>query len=1066
MPQKNFVVYKSSAGSGKTYTLVKAYLKLVIEHPERYANILAITFTNKASNEMKSRILESLKMLSGLSADASSNVDKPLIKSLCDELNMTPEGLSSRAETALRFILHNYSNFAVSTIDSFVYKLVRSFARDLRLPANFEVELDTDKLIGNSIDLLVSKVGADPELTAALVSFIETRMDDEKSWNIERQLKDFTLEMLKEDSYDAIKQLSGLTINDFIEISKKLLEHIRAFEREIVAPAKQAIEQITAAGLTSDAFFQTKSGIYAYFSRVANGDLSKLQPNSYVLKSIDENKWCSGKCTADESDAIFNISDDLTGFYSQIQQVKHDGWQTYNLSKLLHGNIFLVAVLSEIEKVMEEFRENENIVHISEFNKRISAIVQREAVPFIYERIGERYRHYLLDEFQDTSILQWHNLLPLLENALSAGNFNMIVGDGKQAIYRWRNGEVEQFSALPQIFKNPGDVVSAARENLLVQQHEPQYLNTNYRSRSEIVGFNNAFFEFVKSGLSPELSAIYDAVTQETLSSKIGGYVQIEFLKTESGKNEDYRAQMLDRTLSIVQENLKDVNPSDIAVLVRRNLDGSEVAQRLMENGISVVSNDVLVLSASPVVRFLISFLRFMHSPDNSIAAAEILTFLYHFKTLGFAKLNDLLMTARALNPKDPAALPLIQLLADKGYTLDNSRLAMSPLPEVLNHIIAVFQLDENGNDPFVQFFMDMVYDFNTRYNEPLPEFLKYWDDTGSAKSIVIPEATPSVKVMTIHKAKGLQFPVVIYPFAQSFSRLSKKHAWIKPGLDWLPELQTAMVNYNKTMEDAGMGELYSEETGKSFLDTLNLMYVAMTRAEERLFVISKDKTNDKDQWKMAGTFHDQADLLYQYIQDTGWEPDQMNRYCKGTRTYNAAPSDDRDDNLVVLTASPKSRDWRQHIKIRLRAPLSWDTSGDKSPREMGLLVHRALSLVKSKHDVDRAIALLVNDGQLHEDQAEQLRSAINELINKPDLSPCFEEDNMVMNEREILLKNGDILRPDRIVIKDNKAVVIDYKTGKEDPSHLRQLDSYAEALTELGYENVEKRVVYVGESA
>lgn len=1066
MTKKNFVVYKSSAGSGKTYTLVKAYLKLVIEHPERYANILAITFTNKASNEMKSRILESLKMLSGLGSDSAFKADEPLIKSLCDELNMTPEGLSSRAETALRFILHNYSNFAVSTIDSFVYKLVRSFARDLRLPANFEVELDTDKLIGNSIDLLVSKVGADPELTAALVSFIETRMDDEKSWNIERQLKDFTLEMLKEDSYDAIKQLGGLTINDFIEISKKLLEHIRDFERRIMAPAKQAMEKINAAGLTSDAFFQTKSGIYAYFNRVANGDLSKLQPNSYVLKSIDENKWCSGRCTADESDAIFNISDDLTGFFFEIQQVKHDGWQTYNLSKLLHANIFLVAVLSEIEKVMDEFRENENIVHISEFNKRISAIVQREAVPFIYERIGERYRHYLLDEFQDTSILQWHNLLPLLENALSDGNFNMIVGDGKQAIYRWRNGEVEQFSALPKIFKNPGDGLSVARENLLEQQHKPEYLETNYRSRAEIVGFNNAFFEFVKNGLSPELSAIYDTVSQKTLSSKTGGYVQIEFLKTESGKNEDYRAEMLDRTLSIVRENLKDVKPSDIAVLVRRNLDGSEVARHLMENGISVVSNDVLVLSASPVVRFLISFLRYMHSPDNSIAAAEMLTFLYHFKTLGFASLNDLLMAASELNPNDPAALPLIQLLAEKGYTLDNSRLAMSPLPEVLNHIIAVFQLDENGNDPFLQFFMDMVYDFNTRYNEPLPEFLKYWDETGSGKSIVIPEATPSVKVMTIHKAKGLQFPVVIYPFAQSFSRLSKKHAWIKPGLDWLPELPTAMVNFNKLMEDAGMGELYVEETGKSFLDTLNLMYVAMTRAEERLFVISKDKTNEKGQWKMAGTFHDQADLLYRYIQDTGWEPDQMNRYCKGTRTHTAAPADDRADNLVVLTAAPKSHDWRQHIKIRLRAPLSWDTSGDKSPREMGLLVHRALSLVKSKHDVDRAIALLVNDGQLHEDQAEQLRNAINALISQPDLSPCFEEDNVVMNEREILLKNGDILRPDRIVIKDNKAVVIDYKTGKEDPSHLLQLDSYAEALTELGYDNVEKKVVYVGEIA
>lgn len=1060
---KNFVVYKSSAGSGKTFTLVREYIRLVIANPERYSNILAVTFTNKAANEMKSRILEYLKSLAGFSAEGSPVLITELAVYIGKELDLELNQVSARANAALTLILHNYSNFAISTIDSFVHRLVRSFAKDLRLPVNFEVELDSDKLITKSIDLLISKVGTDPELTMALVRFIETKMDDEKSWNIEQELKKFTKNLLREDSYDAVKQLRELSVSDFIEISKQLSKFTRNYEHELTEPAKQAMDKINAAGLGQDAFFHAGSGIYAYFKRIANGDLSKVSPNTYVLKSINENKWCSGKCTADEADAIYNISDYLTEYYDQIQQVFENGWQEYRLVKLVQENIYLVAVLSEIEKVMDEFRENENIVHISEFNKRISAIVQREAVPFIYERIGEKYRHYLLDEFQDTSLMQWHNLTPLIENSLSAGNFNMIVGDGKQAIYRWRNGEVEQFAVLPKIFRRGNAQETIEREKLFENQFRPENLAKNYRSHKTIVNFNNEFFEFAKKHLSEEFQNIYSGVHQQFNDKKNDGCVHIEFLEKDELASDEYQQKMLCRVLHIVQENLRHFAPDKIAVLTRRNDHGSMVARHLLENGISVVSSDVLMLAASRDIRFMIALLRFLLSPDDRIAAAETLTYLYQQSKIKADNLNSLFNNCREIKPDNPSAIHLSELLQRNGYKIDDTQLSTLSLPELFAHFIREFHLDEKGNDPFVQFFMDLVYEYNSKYNEPATAFLIYWDETGSKKSIIIPEATPSVRVMTIHKAKGLQFPVVIFPFAIEKSKLNSDNAWVEPNINAAPQLKTALINFKSELKETVFEPLHRHETDKSLLDMLNILYVAMTRAEECLYVITNDKTTQKGTWPAASPFPDAADLLHQFVLHKNLEPDAANCFTIGGMKKETEPAVSDQSKLITLTMQPKSGFWRRKIRLHAHAAETWDTDNAASPRETGLLIHHVLSMVKSKHDVDRAIATMVNDGLLQEDQAVQLRRVINELISKPDLSPFFEEDNTVMNEREILLKNGKILRPDKIVISGDKAVVIDYKTGKEDPSHVRQLNDYAAALNELGFEHVEKKVVYVG---
>ncbi|MBE0637046.1 MAG: UvrD-helicase domain-containing protein [Bacteroidales bacterium] len=1059
---KSFVVYKSSAGSGKTYTLVREYIRLVINNPERYSNILAITFTNKAANEMKSRILSNLRGLS-VCTEPGIDVDTArLADSLGKSLNLDYSQVAWRANMALTLILHNYSNFAVSTIDSFVHRLVRVFAKDLRLPVNFEVELDADKLITKSIDLLISKVGTDPDLTNALVRFIESKMDDEKSWNIEKELKKFTKNLLQESSFEALKRLRGLSVAEYIDISKRLSVIRYKFEDQLYQIACKAIDLIKSNNIGQDAFYHGSQGISAYLAKLANRNFSAISPNSHVLNTIRDNKWTSSKCSASEAQAIQFIKPELSGLMQTIFQHLENGFEEYILSKLVHQNIYLVAVLSEIEKVMEEFRQNENIVHISEFNKRIAAIVQKEAIPFIYERIGEKYRHYLLDEFQDTSLLQWQNLVPLLENSLSANHFNMIVGDGKQAIYRWRNGEVEQFAVLPKILNRGNDSLSVARENLFVNQYRSENLNVNYRSGAEIINFNNRFFEFTRQQLAEGFQPIYADIKQEHDPNKTGGYIHIEFLSATGLNKEEYEQKMLDRVLDLVQKNLQYYTPESIAILTRTKAQGSMTARHLMQNGISVVSSEVLLLSASPEVLFMISLLQYLLVPDNKIALAEVLTYLVQQQKVKDDGLDAIFQQCKELNQENPAAKPVEQILRENGIFFHRELLYSLPLPEFFEELINAFGLDQNGNDPFIQFFIDLVYDYNSTYNDSASEFLTFWNDSGCAKSIIIPEATPSVRIMTIHKAKGLQFPVVIYPFAIERSQLSTNEAWIETKFKTIPELEMALIGLNKELEKTSFGIIYQHESDKSFLDTLNLLYVTMTRPKERLYILSKDKTNEKGEWKISSSFPDVADLLHEYLEKENLKPDERGVYCAGKENSPPMRSKAEVINLESVHAGYNAGKWRRKILLHREAARIWKTDKQDESREKGLLLHYIMSQLNTRKDLDLVLSSFESNGLLGSSQIAGLRAEIEKVMARPEISSYFDDGNRVFNEKEILLQDGTIMRPDRVVFTPEKVVVMDYKTGKKNPSHLLQLQRYAEALSQMGYRNIEQQIVYL----
>ncbi|MCF8365849.1 MAG: UvrD-helicase domain-containing protein [Bacteroidales bacterium] len=1076
----SLVVYKSSAGSGKTFTLVKEYIRLVIDNPENYRHILAITFTNKAANEMKSRILT---YLSGM-AKGKGEVKHEMIALLESEIlagtSLTPELLKERAGKAVANILHGYSNFAVSTIDSFVLLLVRSFTRELHLPTNFDVELDQEKLITKSVELLLGKVGSDQNLTRTLVQFVESRILDERSWDIERDLKNFAGILLKESSVEAIESIKKLNTSDYININRQLFDLIKKYEDELSKPAVEAMKLILQNKLEKGDFAYSTGGIYQFFERISKKDFSKPEINSNVEKMLNSGKWTSGKCSSIQKTKIENLVPQFVGLLEKTTELAEKFIPDLELFKLIQQNIYPTAVLGEIEKVMEEFRENENIVHISEFNKRISTIVNAEPIPFIYERLGEKYHHFMVDEFQDTSMLQWQNLMPLLENSLSANHFNMIVGDGKQAIYRWRNGEVEQFAALPKIYKKPGGQIAAIREQALINHYDEKHLNKNYRTRKEVVEFNNAFFNDASLLLPEHLRKIYFTTdysdpdqkmqyqNQEVAQDAIGGSVHVELLDVDDLNREEKNLLELSRIHSIINDlTATDFRLNEITLLTRTNEDAGNVARYLIDQGISVVTNEALQLSASGTVHFIINIFRYLNDPLNPTVIADILMFLLEKQNSSNKPIHDILKGTQEIHPKNAAAKALEQIIGEEfGFDFTSKYFLSQNLYEIAESLIRIFKLNKSGKDPFVRFFMDVILDFTSKNDETLSDFLEYWDEKGNKDSIIIPDETDAVKVMTIHKAKGLEFPVVIYPFANGNDKLAINEFWIQPEIADIPQLETALVKANKTLGLTKFANLREEETHKSFLDLLNVLYVAMTRPSERMYLILQNKKDAKGEWKTATNFMDIADLFYLFLKKNQLWKDNKSIYefgHKGSRIKKHLKNTGKNNCSTLWQDEELEKgNWKDTASLSFVSSKNWDHESTGQNRDRGIIIHNILAKIKTAAEIGRAINEAVVEGMLEESDKENFHREISNIISSPEVSHFFDKENLVINEKEIILENGRLIRPDRVVICNNETSIIDYKTGNVKNEHKTQVDEYADALIKMGYQNIRKYLIYL----
>ena len=1028
----SFFVYKSSAGSGKTYTLVREYLQLALASPEPdyFRHILAITFTNKAADEMKDRVLKKLQSISRSEKDS-------LFEELKTNLKLEDAELVHRAAKLLSHILHNYSDFSISTIDKFTHRILATFAHDMRLPVTFNVEVESDELLTEAIDILLQKAGSDEALTKTLVEFAELRADEDKDWRIEHSISQLSKILFDEEGHLHVEELKNLTPADFDNVRKSSAAFCAKYENILKSIAQQALKIITDEGISLDDFYQGKNGIGNYFRKISELNFENLDGNSYVLKAVGEGIWYTDKKPDNIKASIDGIAPLLLECYQQIQNAKEQYHRDYLLFELVAKNLYAVSVLSEVEKILSEIKTLNNTVHISEFNRLISGVVMYEPAPFIYERIGQRYKHYLVDEFQDTSVLQWLNLLPLLDESLALKQFNMVVGDGKQAIYRWRGGRVEQFTQLPQVFLTPALLEKANKDNdgifpeLIVQRQqtlerniEQRQLDSNYRSKVEVVNFNNDFFSFISSKISGSYSVIYDNHSQKAEETNIGGLVTLDFIKDD----DEYHQKVFEKTKSVIDELVATgFQLKDIAILTRKNTHASEIARYLLQHEVNVISSESLLLSQSAEVNFLISLLRFLYNSKDNIAEAETLYYL-----------------------QKSVAGNLHKYLTEYHPQLHANTLLKYPLYEVFEKMADVFF--KSLPDPYIQFFLDTVHACTSRYTNDPGEFLQWWEQKKNKISIVVPQGINAVNVMTIHKSKGLEFPAVIYPFAEDEVDVKRSMLWLDTsGKKELSPMKTALVGTNKTLEQTDFAEAYSEEVSKTTLDFLNLLYVAFTRPVNRLYVITLLPEKARD--NISSIPYALKAWLESKLE---WLPEKLSytvgTYVKYVSKTNAKDSAYRLEQLI-------SSDWRDKLLISRNSKKLWEE--DKGIT-WGNLFHTAISQIFTEKDIVPVLSAMKNDGLLKAEEEKLLEQKITVLLNKPEIKPLFTEGLTIKTEADILLTDGTWLRPDRVIIKGKQATVIDFKTGKEKPEHQEQLLQYAEKLKEMGFEEVIERLVYV----
>jgi ATP-dependent exoDNAse (exonuclease V) beta subunit len=1056
-----FMLYRSSAGSGKTYTLVKEYLKLVLENPESeiFKHILAITFTNKAAGGMKDRILQALKNL-------AKGEDKLLEKILSAE-NPDLRHIDKLSSEVLTALLHNYSDFAIMTIDSFIHRVIKAFALEIGLPLNFGIDLNYEKIQEYVIEQLLASVGKDKYITDIILTFVFSRVQAEKSWNIEGDIKKFEKELFNEKNIDWVRAVSTFEPVVFEHYTKQLKDLRENFTKRLNELGKQALTLIRGAGLTIDDFAYKKSGAAGFFTKCAGlraEDIKKFSMSSRLLNE----QWYSKSAPDTVKTAIENI---LANGLSQVRQEMVNLFDTNYREALtadfILDNIYLSAIINRMTLLIDEYKKKNNVIPISEFNVKVNEIVRNSLVPFIYVILGEKYNHYLLDEFQDTSRLQWENLLPLILDAMASDktagdakasdHFCMAVGDSKQSIYRWRGSDwgIMQKDIEEKI--SPGQLTITS-------------LDQNFRSRENIVNFNNRFFEKISEYYKKEnieLGQIYIDISQKP-EPKPGGFISLRFFErppkgktNDTGTDEDMDA---DKDLPVF-EHVKEIifdcrsrgfNDRDIAVLVRENKQGQRVGEYLLEQGIKVVSPDSLILARIPLIRFLIDILSYLSNPADKIVEASIIFFL---------ALN------KAIKPLEPTAAA-DYFLKGKQWGLSreiteffhrrNSLIRM-PVYEVIEEVIRIFELEKSldfETHGYLQAFLDVVAGYTAENSVDIASFLDWWEFGKEEFSVMVPETRPAVKIMSIHKAKGLEFPVVILPYT-AWEHKPDKQLWLRPDpvLPTDPPLDMPMpVNSTKRLEETYFQAEYNREQEKVLIDNINLLYVAFTRAIDNLYILARRKENN---------------VNFQLLNELAVPlmAGDKNTYAfgegEGKQVQKEKEEEDKKQVEIVHQTAERfiSYNWYSRITIRRKSKEFWrfDESYRAERRTWGIMIHQVLSNIRSVDDINSALERVLTAGDIEADEQKTLEQKIKEIFEIETVREWFnpEHADQVFIESPIITDEGE-LRPDRVMIIDDQVTLIDFKTGKQNRQHMQQMIKYKNAVQAMGYQDVGAFLFYL----
>jgi ATP-dependent exoDNAse (exonuclease V) beta subunit len=1044
MQKTAFSIYDASAGSGKTYTLVKEYLKIILlsKKPDAYRNILAITFTNKAVHEMKSRVVESL---SEFAKEKPSDKALQLMQDIQTETGLSLATITEKAKSIIKNLIHNYASFDISTIDKFTHKVIRAFAHDLNLPITFEVSLDTENLLTEAVDAIIAEAGNDEVLTNLLVDFTMEKTDDDKSWDISREIMETGKLILNENNREEITHFQNKTITEFIEIKNKLTELCAQLETETIELASEALLLLENNGVDLDSFSYGTFPKHLQFIQTKDA-----RANNHRFIEIENIKIKKG---AKDTAVIESIIPDLLEILASI----YKKFEKKNFYEAFLKNITPLSLLNTVSNELGKIQKEQNILSIAEFNKLINEQIQNQPAPFIYERLGEKYRNFFIDEFQDTSEMQWQNLIPLIDNALSSEDLNgergslMIVGDPKQSIYRWRGGKAEQFIELVK-GKNP----------FVNPDWKPFSLGTNYRSYSEVIDFNNQLFGFLSGEFVHEdYKDLYQNHSHQQFNSKTGGYVNISFVpKIEKEifgeeENPEKNELYLQATLSTIEKVKQNgFCYKDIVILTRKKAHGTLVANYLTENGIPILSSESLLLGASSEVQGVVHILRYLKNSNDLQSKANFLYFLASQQDQ--LAIHDFI----ALGMEQKSESEFQKWLATFQIDFSFQNIRKKSLYEATEIIIAkVIPMDKRN--AYIQFFLDLILEHDLKKQAGISDFLDYWDNNSEKLSIPSPEGNDAVRIMTIHKSKGLEFPVVIFPFAEeNYSLGPKEKMWLNAD-EAITGLPKALVDKSSKVE--GYGEeatlVYQQKKQEELLDNINVLYVALTRAEEQLYIISGMQSRSKTSGEYPNNM---ATFFIKFLEDKGFDESKFDyQFGKAEKLSETKDLVDETETVpqLVATLNPKN------IKIAQKESLMWNTQQQKAI-EFGNILHEILSFVKTKDDIDLALTKAIENGLIVASQRDDVEQTIQEVVNHPDLLSYFAIGNKILNEKTIIQKEGNLVKPDRMVLNSNQEIyLLDYKTGAHQAKYTTQLENYQNAIEKMGFKVTKKALVYIGES-
>lgn len=1047
------LVYKASAGSGKTFTLAVEYIKLLIRNPRAYRHILAVTFTNKATAEMKERILSQLYGI--WKEDRES---EPYLDNVCRGLGISKEVARKAAGEALGCMIHDYSRFRVETIDSFFQSVMRNLARELELSANLNIELNNIEVLGNAVDSMIEKLDRNSPVLGWLLDYIGERIASDKRWNVSDEIKNFGRNIFDEGYIEKGEGLrTKLKEKNCIANYRKNLHIIRTEAIEQMKGfADQFFGVLEEAGLSPLDLAYGNSGVSGYFNHLQNGNLSDKIAGVRVSNCMEtEEAWATKKSSC-RAVILSLASSQLMEILKTAEEFRPANYEIINSCDLSLRHINNVRLLANIDEEVRELNREHNRFLLSDTNALLHKLVRDGDSSFVFEKIGANIRNVMIDEFQDTSRMQWDNFRLLLLEGLSQGSGSLIVGDVKQSIYRWRNGD--------------WGILNGLKDKISAFDIRVETLITNRRSESNIIGFNNQVFtaacnylcDIYRSELGDDcepLRKAYHDVCQESPKIQERGYAKVSFL--EDDPETGYTQLTLESVGAEVERLVNEgVRLSDITILVRKNKNIPVLADYFDKHlPYKVVSDEAFRLDASLAVCMLIDGLRYLSDPANKITCARLATAYQNEVLLKNIDLNTILI--------NDARQYLPQKLVNETDTL-----RLMPLYELTETLFRLFELERTGNqDAYLFSFFDSMTEYMQTNSSDPDSFIRYWEEKLCGKTIPSGE-TEGIRIYSIHKSKGLEFHTVLLPFCdwKLENETNNQLVWCTPEVPPFNELDIVPVNYSPAMAKSVYRKDYLHERLQLWVDNLNLLYVAFTRAEKNLVIFGRSESKNTVSELLFNS------LLYvSQPQGTQWSGE-------GAFEFGAlCPSDEKKhrssaNKLTALACSLPVRmeslchnvEFRQSNRSAdfIRAEEAADQ--EKKYIDQGKLLHTLFSGIRTVEDIAPAVEQLVFAGIIaSKEQETRIRQIAERAFANPQVAGWYSGNWQPFNECAIIYKEGGKLetrRPDRVVMKDAKVVVLDFKFGKRKPEHREQVRGYMNLLSQMGYGNITGYLWYVYE--